>query len=81
MSVTRLARIRGFKSFIVGRDFGDVFEDGHVYQFVNIMGEIICKDLGKHAEMEKHLYQNIETIICGGEYCLTEDEYKKYKEA
>lgn len=74
MGLTRITKIRGFKNVLYGRDFNEIFKEGHVYGVTEIMGEIIFKDLGTHAEMEKHLYQSLETIMVDGSICLTKEE-------
>jgi len=76
MIYTRIAKIKNFESLILGRDLDNIFNEGHVYSIEKIMGQIIVKDLGKHA------FQKVEAvgiILQKGTYLYTKEENKKIK--
>jgi hypothetical protein len=83
--VCRLTSLRGFKGVIIGRDLGGIFEEGHVYAAVRIMGEIIIKDLGEHAVEDRLqtadgiLIGTIEQYAVSGVTMLTREEYEREK--
>jgi hypothetical protein len=76
--ITRIAKLKGFDGALAGRDFADIFKDGHVYQVSDIAGEIIFKDLGEHALMDGSSFSS----IMMGTYLLTKEEndYQNNKE-
>lgn len=84
--ICRIASLRGFQGVIIGRDMGGIFEEGHVYSAVKVMGEIILTDLGEHA-VEKWL-QNGEGVLTGtvnhyamsGATKMTKEEYARQLE-
>lgn len=77
--ITRLSKLNGFKQILAGRDLANVFEDGHVYEFIKVDGMIIAKDLGEHAMIENFKTQTFTRIMMDGSYLLTEAEYEAQK--
>ncbi len=72
--VCRLAKLDGMDDVVVGRDFADLFKEGHVYDVRESFGQIILTDLGKHGKMQDYRYKKRDTIIMDGQYLLTETE-------
>lgn len=75
--ITRIVKLKGFKNIIAGRDLAEIFKDGHVYSVTEIMGEILIKDLGEHAEMEHYEVSGFPAIIMDGSYCMTKEEKQR----
>lgn len=76
MSIARIAKLKGFNNIIAGRDLANIFKEGHVYSVMEIMGDIIIKDLGEHALMEKYIGNGFPAIMMDGSYCMTKEEKK-----
>lgn len=77
MSITRISSLNKFRGVLCGRDLAGIFENGHVYQFIKIDGEILCKDLGKHAQSDYiKRGATISLIMHEGIHLLTEPEYE-----
>ncbi len=77
MSVTRFAVLKGFDDVILGRSLSGILKKGHVYQLDEILGVIMIKDLGEHAEMEKQLGCTISHVASSGIHCFTKSEYER----
>lgn len=78
MSVTRISKLKGFPDILAGRDLAKIFKDGHVYQFMEIMGEIMVKDLGEYAMPDDPtIHTDFTGIMKDGTYMLTKEEKKK----
>jgi hypothetical protein len=78
MSKTRLARIEGFGQILVGKDISDIFEEGHVYAFRKILGQIVVDDLGKHAYADGYDYKaSLSDFIESGHHNMTQEEFNK----
>ena len=45
--MTRLCKLRGFHSFVGGKDNDSVFDEGVVYECKKVLGEIILTPIGK----------------------------------
>lgn len=73
--ICRLTSLKGFQGVILGRDLGNILEEGHVYSVVRILDEIILTDLGKHATDENFAYHDINGHAMNGVAMLTEAEY------
>lgn len=81
--ICRIVSLRKFGGVIIGRDMGNIFKEGHVYNAVNILGEIILTDLGEHAvqkslmsEDGKRMRGKISHYIMSGATMLTKKEYE-----
>lgn len=77
--VTRIASLKGFNNVLAGRDLNGVFKPGHVYEFYEIAGEIMCRDLGEGAPFSKSPEikgYKISQIMLAGFYMLTKSEYE-----
>lgn len=78
MSITRLTSLRKFKGVLCGRDLAGIFKPGHIYEFYEIDGTILCNDLGEGGQYtragcdEGH---TIGQIFVAGFYMLTKAEY------
>jgi hypothetical protein len=79
--ITRIAKLKGFNNIVAGRDLANIFKDGHVYSVTEIMGEIMIKDLGEHAEMEHYKGSGFPVIIMDGSYCMTKEEKQRQLDA
>jgi len=78
MSITRLTSLRKFKGVLVGRDMAGIFKPGHIYEFYEIDGTILCNDLGEGGEYSKDpelKHFKISQIMLAGFYMLTKAEY------
>ena len=75
--ITRISKLKGFDSILVGRDFAEVFKDGHVYDVMEIADTIIIKDLGEHALMHQHNGSTFNTIMMNGTCYLTKEEKER----
>lgn len=74
-NIARLASLKDFNGVLLGRDMGELFKDGHVYEAREILGTIVFTDLGEHA-----LYYAGSTIsqyATSGLHCLTKEEYER----
>jgi len=83
--ICRISSLRGFQGVLIGRDMGEVFEEGHVYVARNIMGVIVIEDLGEHAvekwlEKEGVLTGRVNHYVTSGITMLTKEEYAKQLE-
>ena len=73
--MTRITKLPEHDNVLVGRDLGGVFEAGYVYDFREILGEIIIKKLGKSSIVETPVsYGTIEVIMTSSYYLLTKEE-------
>lgn len=74
--ITRIANLKHYNNVLVGRDLAKIFKEGHVYQVTQLMGEIMIKDLGEHAEAKwlEGGKGTLSQVILDGTYCLTKDE-------
>jgi len=82
--ITRISKIKGYNNILGGRDLANIFKDGHVYQLSKIMGEIVVKDLGVHANRKGLTVDRghkFSTIMLDGSYLLTEKEYEAQERA
>lgn len=80
MSVTRIAKLKGFDNVLMGRDIANIFIEGHVYDIQSIMGHFIVKDLGEHSQMDdKYEGTHIAGVAKTGLHCLTKSEYENKK--
>ena len=82
--ITRITKLPNHVNVLVGRDLAEIFKPGHVYEFKEIMGEIIVMDRGESAlSDDKHDYPNvnsrIEEIMCNSSYLFTKEEKPKCK--
>lgn len=83
--VCRLCSFKGFHGVLYGRDLAGIFKNGHVYDVMEVMGEIIIRDLGEHA-IPEYLENNglitgtISQLAVSGVPMLTKQEYKQQKE-
>lgn len=77
--ITRIVKLKGFADVLAGRDLAKIFKEGHVYEVKELMGEIMVKDIGEHAEAKwlEGGRGKISQIITDGTYCLTKEEFKK----
>lgn len=72
--ITRITKLKGFNSIIAGRDLAGIFKEGHVYSVIEVMGQIMIKDLGEHAIMEHYKGSGFQQIMMEGSYCMTKEE-------
>jgi hypothetical protein len=79
--ITRITKLKGFNNIIAGRDLLNIFKEGHVYSVTEIMGEIMLKDLGEHAVMERYEGSGFQAIMMEGSYCMTKEEKKRQLDA
>lgn len=78
--ICRIASLNKFQGVLLGRDMGSVFKEGHVYSAVEVLGEIVLTDLGKHA-IPEWLGSNgtINHYATSGVVMLTKEEYNQEK--
>ena len=76
--VTRITKLPEHDNVLVGRDLAEIFEAGYVYDFREILGEIIIKKLGKSSIVETPVsYGTVERIMTSSHYLLTKEEEKE----
>lgn len=76
MKIARLASLKGFNGVLLGRDIGNILQEGHVYSISEVMGVIMINDLGEHAVSKyQKMGASIAQCTTEGVYCLTKTEY------
>lgn len=75
--VCRIAKVDGRDNLLLGRDFADIFKEGHVYQVIDQFGMIVFKDLGKHAKSEDFDYKSNSYLLMNEMPLRTESEAKE----
>ena len=79
MGSTRISKLKGFGSILVGRDLAGILKDGHVYRVSEACGEIILTDLGEHALVDGYEGMGLYTVLSDGNFCVTQGEYEYKK--
>lgn len=80
--ICRITSLKGFQGALLGRDFGEIFKEGHVFEAQNIMGEIVIRDLGPHAcpkwlkDKDGALTGTLTHYATNGVVMLTEKEFE-----
>lgn len=77
IKITRFSKLKGFDNIIAGRDFSNIFKEGHVYSVIEVLDTIMIKDLGEYALLKKYKGYKFSQIMMEGSYLLTKEEYKK----
>ncbi|HEY3525276.1 MAG TPA: hypothetical protein VGK47_03695 [Nitrososphaeraceae archaeon] len=75
MSKTRIAKLKGFDNLILGRDLSDIFKEGHIYAFREILGQIVVDDLGEYADTDQPHLSVHDYLITGLHLRLPSEEY------
>jgi hypothetical protein len=74
--ICRISKLKGFENILAGRDFANIFKEGHVYSVEEILGAIMIKDLGEYV-IDKDNCTSFPSIIRDGKYLLVKKKYKK----
>lgn len=80
MEIPKIARfsvLNDERGLILGRDLGNIFEKGIVYEAINIMDEIILRPLGEYAlskEGYPSIYSDVNSQVNYGLHLITKKE-------
>jgi hypothetical protein len=80
--VTRIVKLPNHDNVLIGRDLGELFKNGHVYQVNQYFDTYLIVDMGEtalsgHREDSPNVNSQISDIILDGTYCLTKEEFDR----
>lgn len=81
--IARFSVINDERGLILGKQLGDVFEPGIIYEATKILDEIILRPVGRaridglKGPHPGNMYTDVNTMVYYGNHVVTEDEYSK----
>jgi len=80
--ITRIVKLPNHDNVLIGRDLGELFKNGHVYQVNQYFDTYLIVDMGEtalseHREDFPNINSQISDIILDGIYCLTKEEFNR----
>lgn len=78
--ITRIVKLPNHDNVLIGRDLGELFKNGHVYQVNQYFDTYLIVDMGEtalsdHREDFPNINSQISDIMLDGIYCLTKEEF------
>ena len=78
--IARFAVLKDERGLILGKDLGNIFQKGIVYEAINITDEIILRPLGEYSLPDKGEYpcllSDVNTQVNYGLHIITKEEQK-----